>query len=254
MPTLPNSPKKPSDSNPNSPNMPKSAFQYYREGAQLLHKNLYVFWINLAYMIPIAHILPTNQQLPTLIMILIPFMMITLRLVDTQLLYTLPQKTQKIAATYAITVYRYFFRVVGLLFLAGLLGMTIFAFNSGNIASLAAQLETATSNDATLWQRLSIYLPMIILAPMIPFFKIYWIVKRQSFFRSIFSGIKYAVTHVSFTLSLTLIELCVIIFEHPINQYFHKPSLFIFTIINGYIGLVLTSASIIYFKSHKDER
>lgn len=232
--------------------MATSAGTYFKAGFQVLHKNLYLFWINLAYMIPFSHIIPTSQQIPAWVVLLTPFAMVTLKLADTQLLYTQPQKSNTIAATYVITLYRYFFRIVGIIFLTGLVASTIFVVNHGDLASSFARFEAITSVDATLWQRLTLYLPALILTPLIPFFKIFWVVKRQSFFRSIFSGIKYVYLHPRFTLLLPLISLTCIVIEYPVNHYFRQLNLPLFTVLNVYVGLIMTSASIAYFKSHKN--
>ena len=232
--------------------MSKSIRDSYTQGFQILHNNLYLFWVNLVYIIPFAftNLFPKGD-IPW-IFVFSPFIVLTLKLTDTQLLFEQPQTRYRIMETYGLILYKYLFRVVFLLFFTTIVGLIIFTLCGGSVKALLAYAVSLTSQAVPLEQKLIAALPLIILTPIIPFFQIFWVVKKQSFLKSISSGFFYAFRHMSFSLIAPVVGILTIIIQHPISRYLDKSNSLIFAIINIYLGLVMTSASIVYFKAHKE--
>ncbi len=234
--------------------MSKAILPIFKQGFHILHNNLYLFWINLLYIVPFAYINSFSVGKIPWIFFLSPFIIMTLKLADTQLLFTQPQSRSKIMETYVLVLYKYLFRVLFLFLFTTTIAFTVFVMSGGSLELLQTYFLAFTRPGATLTQKLISALPVILVTPIIPFFKIYWVVKKQTFFKSVYFGCLYALQNLSFSLIAPALTVLLIVIQHPIARYIEKPNPLIFNVVSIYLGLIITSASIVYFKSQKETR
>jgi hypothetical protein len=115
---------------------------------------------------------------------------------------------------------------------------------------MTATLTKLSQNES--FPDFKIYFPMMLIAILVPYIKIYWMIQKQNLIRSIYSSIKYLIKHPIFVILAGVIQYLYNILSYILNLFIAKPYSTIFLAALAILmRLTITSASVVYFKSIK---
>lgn len=231
--------------------MASPIFRSYANGYKILNNNLYLFWVDLACIILFTYMSSTTVAGYTWLLILTPFLIITVKLAETKLLYDLPKNRHQITETYVIVLYKFFLKIAGLYFCATILGITIYVLSGGSMEMFLALTRKYSSPDVTLLQKMITSLPLSVILLISSFLKIFWVVKKQSFFQSVSSALLLVYKNLTFSIVTIIMNILLFIIPYTLTQYLNQPNSLVTIVLNTYLGLLLTSAAIDYFKSYE---
>lgn len=98
-------------------------------------------------------------------------------------------------------------------------------------------------------------LPLIVLSPVFTYFSIFFAVENKSFFDSFSGAIRFYRRNILFTSLSMLFNLInwIILYTTPLNLTNNQPLFYIYEIIATYMVLIISAASLLYFKENNKE-